>query len=70
MTEKLGEKALEAMKKMDNAVVEFKIPKAPKTKKGNMKILTEEQYIEVMHCIRYFVMLIKNLLIEIQSFTH
>lgn len=49
MTEKLGEKALEAMKQMDNAVVEFKLPKVPKTKKGQMKILTEEQYIEVSH---------------------
>lgn len=49
MTEKLGEKALEAMKQMDNAVVEFKLPKVPKAKKGQMKILTEEQYIEVSH---------------------
>lgn len=47
MTEKLGERALEAMKQMDNAVVEFKIPSAPRTKKGQMKILTEEQYVEV-----------------------
>lgn len=46
MTEKLGERALEAIKKMDNAVVEFKMPKVP-TKKGQMKILTEEQYVEV-----------------------
>lgn len=49
MTEKLGEKALEAMKQMDNAVVAFKLPKVPKAKKGQMKILTEEQYIEVSH---------------------
>lgn len=47
MTEKLGERALQAMKQMNNAVVEFKVPKAPKAKKGQMKILTEEQYIEV-----------------------
>ncbi|XP_031638293.1 splicing factor ESS-2 homolog [Contarinia nasturtii] len=46
MTEKLGERALEAIKKMDNAVVEFKMPKVPRTKRGQMKILTEEQYIE------------------------
>lgn len=57
MTEKLGGKALEAMKQMDNAVVEFKIPKAPKTKKGNMKILTEEQYIEVI-CFAIYALLV------------
>lgn len=44
---KPGERALEAIKKMDNAVVEFKMPKLPRTKKGHMKILTEEQYVEV-----------------------
>lgn len=53
MMEKPGERALEAMKKMNNAVVEFKMPKVPK-KIGQMKILTEEQYIEVktvhFHC--------------------
>lgn len=47
MTEKPGERALEAMKKMDNTIVEFKKPKVPTTKKGQMKILTEEQYVEV-----------------------
>lgn len=47
MTEKLGERALQAMKEMSNSVVEFKVPKAPKMKKGQMKILSEEQYIEV-----------------------
>lgn len=47
MTEKLGERALMAMKQMSNAVVEFKKPTIPKTKKGQMKILTEERYIEV-----------------------
>lgn len=52
--EKPGERALEAMKQMGNAVVQFKMPQVPKTKKGQMKILTEEQYIEVkavlFHC--------------------
>lgn len=47
MTEKLGEKALQAMKEMNTAIVEFKVPRAPKMKKGQMKILTEERYIEV-----------------------
>lgn len=47
MTEKLGEKALQAMKEMNTAVVEFKMPTVPKSKKGHMKILSEEQYIEV-----------------------
>ncbi|XP_055301973.1 splicing factor ESS-2 homolog [Sitodiplosis mosellana] len=46
MTDKPGERALEAIKKMDNAIVEFKMPKLPRTKKGQMKILTEEQYVE------------------------
>lgn len=45
--EKLGERALQAMKEMNTSVVEFKVPSAPKTKKGQMKILTEERYIEV-----------------------
>lgn len=54
MTEKLGEKALEAIKKMNNAIVEFKVPKAPKAKKGQMKILTEEQYIEVSIILSLF----------------
>lgn len=49
MTEKPGERALEAMKKMENAIVEFKMPKVPMTKKGKMKILTEEQYVEVKY---------------------
>lgn len=47
--EKPGERALIAMKQMDNAIVEFKKPTLPRTKKGNMKILTEEKYIEVIH---------------------
>lgn len=45
--EKLGERALQAMKEMNTSVVEFKVPSAPRTKKGQMKILTEERYIEV-----------------------
>lgn len=45
--EKLGERALQAMKEMNTSVVEFKVPSAPKMKKGQMKILTEERYIEV-----------------------
>lgn len=53
MTEKPGERALEAMKKLDNAVVEFKMPKVPKTKRGQMKILTEEQYVEVRYSHLY-----------------
>lgn len=44
---KPGEKALEAMKKMSNEVVAFKIPQLPRTKKNQMKILTEEKYVEV-----------------------
>lgn len=51
---KPGERALEAIKKMENAVVEFKMPELPRTKKGHMKILTEEQYVEVSKSI-YFV---------------
>lgn len=47
MTGKPGEKALEAMKNLDNAVVIFKKPQIPRTKQGKMKILTEEQYVEV-----------------------
>lgn len=47
MTEKLGEGALQAMKEMDKAVVQFKVPMQPKMKKSQMKILSEEQYIEV-----------------------
>lgn len=47
MTEKLGERALQAMKEMNTSVVEFKVPRIPQTKKGQMKILSEEQYIEV-----------------------
>lgn len=51
MTEKPGEKALIAIKQMNNSVVEFKVPKTPRTKKGQMKILTEEHYIEVINFI-------------------
>lgn len=47
MSGKPGEMALVAMKKLDQAVVPFKIPNAPAPKKFQMKILTEEQYIEV-----------------------
>lgn len=46
MSEKTGEKALEAMKKLDNSVVVFKKPQLPKAIR-QMKILTEEQYVEV-----------------------
>lgn len=48
------------MKQMDNAIVEFKKPSIPRTRKGQMKILTEEQYIEVSetptfdHLCRFF----------------
>lgn len=55
MTEKLGERALVAMKEMNNAVVLFKKPTIPRTKKGQMKILTEEQYIEVRHSLPFIV---------------
>lgn len=48
----MGEKALQAMKEMNTAVVEFKVPMAPKFKRGHMKILTEEHYIEA--CINTF----------------
>lgn len=47
----IGEKALIAIKQMENAVVEFKVPKVPMTKKGQMKILTEEQYVEVSNTL-------------------
>lgn len=48
MSSKPGEKALEAIKKLNAEVSLFKVPKAPQlTKKSKMKILTEEQYIQV-----------------------
>lgn len=48
MSTKPGEKALEAIKKLNSEVSLFKVPKAPQCiKKNKMKILTEEQYIEV-----------------------
>lgn len=47
MANKPGEMALVAMKKLDKAIVPFKVPAAPAPKKFQMKILTEEQYIEV-----------------------
>lgn len=50
----IGEKALIAIKQMKNAVVEFKVPKVPMTKKGQMKILTEEQYVEVSNTFHHF----------------
>lgn len=45
--EKPGEKALEAMKNLTNAVSIFKVPKLPEQRKRKMKILNEDQYIEV-----------------------
>lgn len=42
-----GEKALLAMKKLTNSVSIFKVPKAPEKRKRQMKILPEDQYIEV-----------------------
>lgn len=48
MSSKPGEKALEAIKKLNAEVSLFKVPRAPQlTKKTKMKILTEEQYIQV-----------------------
>lgn len=48
MSSKPGEKALEAIKKLNAEVSLFKVPRAPQlTKKLKMKILTEEQYIQV-----------------------
>lgn len=47
MTENIGEGALMAIKKQNSTIAEFKIPAAPKAKKRQMEILTEEQYIEV-----------------------
>lgn len=60
MMEKPGERALEAIKKMDNAIVEFKMPKVPTAKKGQMKILTEEHYVEVKysHLTFHFILFI------------
>lgn len=51
MTGKPGEAALIAIKEMTNSLVEFKVPRTPRTKKGQMKILTEEHYIEVINMI-------------------
>lgn len=47
MTEKIGEGALVAIKNQSTEVVQFKVPAAPKSKKYQMQILTEEHYIEV-----------------------
>lgn len=47
MCSKPGEKALEALKKLNSEVSLFKVPKAPLAKKPKMKLLTEEEYIEV-----------------------
>lgn len=47
MSTKPGEKALEAIKKLNSEVSLFKVPRTPRTKKTKMKILTEEKYIEV-----------------------
>lgn len=55
MTEKTGAKALIAMKELDNSVVLFKKPTIPRTKKGQMRILTEEQYIEARHSLSFFI---------------
>lgn len=63
MSEKPGEKALEAMKKMSNEVVAFKIPQLPKTKKNQMKILTEEKYIEV-RLFQVIIIPISSLLVD------
>lgn len=51
MANKPGERALVAMKNMDKAIVPFKVPRVPVTKKFQMKILTEEQYVEVSFII-------------------
>ncbi|XP_055639118.1 splicing factor ESS-2 homolog [Toxorhynchites rutilus septentrionalis] len=45
---KPGEKALLAMKELDKAMVVFKKPAVPKTKKENKVILNEETYLEEM----------------------
>lgn len=47
MTNKPGERAIIAMKNMDKAIVPFKVPRVPDARKFQMKILTEEQYVEV-----------------------
>lgn len=47
MADKIGEGALVAIKKQNTAVVQFKVPDIPKTRKFQKKILTEEQYVEV-----------------------
>lgn len=64
MSEKPGEKALEAMKKMSNEVVAFKIPQLPRTKKNQMKILTEEKYIEVRLFQTIIILPINYLLVD------
>lgn len=47
MQQRPGEKALQAMKAMNNKIVEFKMPSAPKKQSSKVEILTEEKYIEV-----------------------
>lgn len=44
---KPGQGALQAMKELDKAVVMFKKPALPKTKKEKKIILNEETYLEV-----------------------
>lgn len=56
MANKPGEMALKAMKESNNKLVQFKTPNIPQKRKSKMKILNEEQYIEV----RNFYNLIKT----------
>lgn len=48
MAEKTGERALEAMKQLNSEVSVFKLPRVPRVvhKKNQMKILSEEKYVE------------------------
>lgn len=51
MTQKPGERALQAMKSLENRICEFKLPTAPKKQSSKVEILTEEKYIEVLYFI-------------------
>lgn len=53
MGTKPGEKALEAIKKLNSEVSLFKVPRVPQSKKPKMKLLTEEKYIEVRSASHY-----------------
>lgn len=61
MNKKPGEKALDAIKKLNNSVTLFKIPKIPQKKTDKVKILTEEQYVDVSYLLNKFYNYIQNI---------